>query len=545
MSIYKNNKIYNIIISLMILLGIVIRVIGIDKLPIGLNCDEASAAYDSYSILTTLRDRNNVFLPVYLLAWGSGQSSLLTYIMIPFIKIFGLNIITTRLPMAIISSMSILVFYKILKLCFDDDKSNGKFYILFGTLFFVLNPWHIMKSRWGLDCNLLPDLVLYGVYFLIKFFKYDDKKSSFNLILAFVMFSISAYSYATAYLGLAIFCILIYIYGLTNHKISLKQVLCTIMITLLLTWPLILFVIVNFFNLDSIELPFLTIPRLRANRMLGSSILSSSNIFLSLAHNLIASFKLYITQNDDIYWNGLKGIGMCYIYSFPICLIGIVSFIRERFIIKIDNKNVVDDLFFIWFTSAFILNLFHQEININRANFIIIPFIYFVIKGFTLLFNVKVMKVFSLILLTLSFINFSYTYVDASIKKEKGILIEGINDAQYDCFAVGIEPVIKYVDSLNAKEICFYTSIRESYIYVLYYLKKSPIDYYKNHELLYKDAIFNAVKVYGNWHFDQPSTLVMDPGYVYILEKGMAKVIDSTIFDIKEMNSYIVVRYKG
>ena len=545
MSIYKNNKIYNIIVSLMILLGIVIRVIGIDKLPIGLNCDEASAAYDSYSILTTLRDRNNVFLPVYLLAWGSGQSSLLSYIMIPFIKLFGLNITSTRLPMAIISSMSILVFYKILKLCFDDDKSNGKFYIFFGILFFVLNPWHIMKSRWGLDCNLLPDIVLYGVYFLIKYFKYDDKKNSINLILAFVMFSISAYSYATAYLGLAIFCILIYLYGLTNHKISLKQVLCTIMITLLLTWPLILFVIVNFFNLDSIELPFLTIPRLRANRMLGSSILSSSNIFLSLVHNLIASFKLYITQNDGIYWNGLKGIGMCYIYSFPICLIGIVSFIRERFIIKIDNKNAVDDLFFIWFTSAFILNLFHQEININRANFIIIPFIYFVIKGYTLLFNIKIMKVFSLILLILSFIHFSYTYVDASIKKEKGILIEGINDAQYDCFAVGIEPVIKYVDSLNAKEICFYTSIRESYIYVLYYLKKSPIDYYKNHELLYKDAIFNAVKVYDKWHFDQPSTLVMDPGYVYILEKGMAKVIDSTIFDIKEMNSYIVVRYKG
>lgn len=534
-----------LLIYFVILLGIVIRIIGIDRFPIGLNCDEASAAYDSYSILTTLRDRNNVFLPVYLLAWGSGQSSLFTYIMIPFIKLFGLNIITTRLPMAIISSISILIFYKILKLCFDDDKSNGKFFILFGILFFVLNPWHIMKSRWGLDCNLLPDIVLFGVYFLIKFFKFTDKRNNVNLILAFVMFSISAYSYATAYLGLAVFCILIYIYGIINHKLSLKQVLCSVIITLLLTWPLILFVIVNFFNLDSIELPFLTIPRLRSNRMLGSSILSSSNIFLSLAHNLITSFKLYITQNDDIYWNGLKGIGMCYIYSFPICLIGIVSFIRERFIIKIDNKNVVDDVFFIWFTSAFILNLFHQEININRANFIIIPFIYFVVKGFILLFNIKIIKVFSLILLILSFIHFSYTYVDASIKKEKGILIEGINDAQYDCFAVGLESVIKYVDSLNPKEIYFYTAVKEPYIYVLYYLKANPIYYYHNHELLFKDSIFNAVKTYGKWHFTRPDELVMNKNIVYILEKEMLKMINPMIFDIRTFNSYIVVRYKG
>ena len=124
------------LIFITIFIGILIRIIGINVFPVGLNCDEASAAYDAYSILTTLRDRNNIFLPVYLMAWGSGQSALLTYLMLPFIKILGLNLISTRLPMAIVSSISLIVFYKILKMSFDEKDNNKDFYVFFWNIIF-------------------------------------------------------------------------------------------------------------------------------------------------------------------------------------------------------------------------------------------------------------------------------------------------------------------------------------------------------------------------------------------------------------------------
>ena len=67
--IVKNK--YIIILSIILLIGFGIRIIGITDYPNALNVDEASAGYDAYSILTTGSDRNGNFLPVYFVAWGS------------------------------------------------------------------------------------------------------------------------------------------------------------------------------------------------------------------------------------------------------------------------------------------------------------------------------------------------------------------------------------------------------------------------------------------------------------------------------------------
>ena len=81
------NKKYEISIILLILLGIIIRIIGIDILPNAANVDEISSGYEAYSILNFGIDRNGNFLPVFLEAWGGGQNALLTYLIIPFVKI--------------------------------------------------------------------------------------------------------------------------------------------------------------------------------------------------------------------------------------------------------------------------------------------------------------------------------------------------------------------------------------------------------------------------------------------------------------------------
>ena len=76
-------KLYKIIVILVIILGSMIRIIGIDKQPSALNVDEISSGYEAFSILHYGIDRNGKFLPVFLQAWGSGQNALLTYLIIP------------------------------------------------------------------------------------------------------------------------------------------------------------------------------------------------------------------------------------------------------------------------------------------------------------------------------------------------------------------------------------------------------------------------------------------------------------------------------
>ena len=135
-----------------------IRIIFIDKYPIGLNQDEASSAYEAWSILNFGIDRNGQSFPVQFISWGSGQNVLYSYLMIPFISIFGLNTLSIRLPMALIGCISLVVFYYFMKSTFGNKKS-----VLF-LFIFAIFPWHLMKSRWGLESNIFPDLILWALF---------------------------------------------------------------------------------------------------------------------------------------------------------------------------------------------------------------------------------------------------------------------------------------------------------------------------------------------------------------------------------------------
>ena len=105
----KQNKSL-ILIILLILFGAIIRGALIDKVPNALNVDEVSAGYEAYSVLNYGVDRNGNFLPVHFVAWGSGQNVLYSYIMMPFILIFGLNVLSIRLPMALIGVLALILF---------------------------------------------------------------------------------------------------------------------------------------------------------------------------------------------------------------------------------------------------------------------------------------------------------------------------------------------------------------------------------------------------------------------------------------------------
>lgn len=155
----KNKKL--IFLCLIIIIGFEVRLLAIADIPKGLNVDEASAGYEAYAISNYGIDRNGNYLPVFLESWGSGQNALYSYILIPFIKIFGLTVLSVRLPMAIIGCISLIVMYKLLKDIFDEKIA------LIGMALLAICPWAIMKSRWGLESNLFPDIILLSVCALI------------------------------------------------------------------------------------------------------------------------------------------------------------------------------------------------------------------------------------------------------------------------------------------------------------------------------------------------------------------------------------------
>lgn len=157
---FKQNK-NKVILAVILVIGFLSRLLVIDSYPNALNVDEASSGYEAWSILNYGIDRNGKFLPIFLIAWGSGQNALYSYLMMPFIKILGLNMLSLRLPMSIVGCISLIVLYLLLKEIKDEKTA------LIGVAFFAICPWHIMKSRWGLESNLFPELVLLATYFMI------------------------------------------------------------------------------------------------------------------------------------------------------------------------------------------------------------------------------------------------------------------------------------------------------------------------------------------------------------------------------------------
>lgn len=506
----KQNKSLILIISL-ILFGAIIRFVLIDKIPNALNVDEVSAGYEAYSVLNYGVDRNNNFLPVHFVAWGSGQNVLYSYIMMPFILIFGLNVFSIRIPMALIGVLALFLFYKLIK-----NIDNKKIAII-GLCFLVICPWHIMKSRWGLESNILPELILLSTFILIKYIKTKNVKL---LYLFSGVLGISTYAYGTSYFFVPIYLGLILIYLLHKKNIKISQAIKTLLLTGIIASPLIIFIFINTFDLPQINLGFITIPRLTANRYQEISSVFSGSLLKNSLNNFIESIKIVIFQNDKLEWNALKWYGICYIFSIPFMILGIFINFRK----KKDNidKNIIN----IWFISSLLL-MFVCEPNINRINVIMFPMIYYVVIGISATIE-KSRKVISIILILLyiySFISFCLYYLNKNF--DEMFVFEG-----------GLQEVIEYVDS-KEENVYITNKIKEPYIYVLFYTQTSPVEFKETVTYSTKGSNFEVVKSFGKYNFYIPANMGNDG--IFVIRKDDMDMINLEGFEVKDFGKYVVL----
>jgi indolepyruvate ferredoxin oxidoreductase beta subunit len=120
-------------------------------------------AVDALALAHHGTDRFGTFLPAHFTAWGYGQMSvLLSYCMVPFFRLFGMNAVTARLPMLLWSFAGMAAAYGLLR------RLLGRRAALLGLLFLCICPWHFMQSRWALDCNVLPHAFLIGLALLYR-----------------------------------------------------------------------------------------------------------------------------------------------------------------------------------------------------------------------------------------------------------------------------------------------------------------------------------------------------------------------------------------
>src|SRR3972149_6859742 len=152
----------NIILILIVLLAFVLRFYRLDSYP-ALNADEAAIGYNAYSLVRTGLDEHGNPWPIHFQSFNDYKPGLYFYIVLPFVKFFGLNELSVRAPAAFLGVLTVLVIYLLVKELFKNKKLA-----LISSLFLAISPWHIHFSRGGWEVSVATFFITLGLYFFVK-----------------------------------------------------------------------------------------------------------------------------------------------------------------------------------------------------------------------------------------------------------------------------------------------------------------------------------------------------------------------------------------
>lgn len=144
---------------LILLLGSGLRIIALNQSPPGFAPDEASNAYDAYSIWHTGRDQHGVFLPSVIRAMNDYRMPIFIYSMAPLVGMGGLTAMNARLAAAFWGILAIAAIYRV------GTQLFGRIAGLAAAFFLAVSPWHVPLSRIALEgsTTVLPAILLVGL----------------------------------------------------------------------------------------------------------------------------------------------------------------------------------------------------------------------------------------------------------------------------------------------------------------------------------------------------------------------------------------------
>lgn len=165
-----------------------LRVYKVSSTAQGIHADEASWGYNAYSILKTGKDEHGVKYPLVFEAFGDQKLPAYIYFIIPFIKVFDLNLFSVRLPAVIVGSLVSVVIFLLSK-----EWGYSIFLSFIGGLIVSVSSWSIVLSRsWGYDSNL--GLLFFLLGLLFTFHAINFKKKLF-FVFGGIFLGLSVYSY--------------------------------------------------------------------------------------------------------------------------------------------------------------------------------------------------------------------------------------------------------------------------------------------------------------------------------------------------------------
>lgn len=353
-----------------VLLAIVIRMVQWPTTISTVHIDEAMTAVDARCIAQDGKDMYGTSYPVFFESWKwGGQTALLTYCMAACIKLFGFNLAAIRLPMLLINLLSVAIMYFLVKQIF-----HKKGIALIAMFLTAVWPWHIMQTYFSLDCNMFPQVILMGVYALVR--GIDEQKRAW-LYSSMIAFAIAMYTYGLATYFVPTFLLIAAIWLWSNKKVKWQDVLISVAIFFLISTPIWVMYGINVMHLYTIQIGKVTIPYLpNFERMNEVLFFTGNNVLIQFLQNIVNTLKVLLLQMDGQAWNAIPFFGATYVISLLFLAYGIYAFKKQKIDIPAGMKIV-----FLWGIISIGIGLLISGVTVYKINIIWYPMIIMIAVG--------------------------------------------------------------------------------------------------------------------------------------------------------------------
>ena len=488
-----------ILLILAIVLGLYLRIYSVATIPGALTWDEAALGYNAYSILKTGRDEFGKFLPIIFKSFGDYKPGLYIYLAVPSVAVFGLNGFAVRFPSVIFGVLAIFGVYLFTKELLEKEKSAGLIASLC-SLALAVSPWHVMFSRAAWEVNVFCTLLLFGMYYLIRFIK--GKSSMFPTII-FAIASLLCYQAGKLLTPLNYLIIVLFywhdFWGKFFQTAKTKSGQITIGIAgLFLLW----FGIGFLFGSAGNRLTSLSIFGYKPGISDSTKKIDNNNpLTLSLYHNqallstkLVLSRYLYHFSPEVLFYEGKVTTERGHIPETGILnpleiiwIVGGLIFVSKN----LQNKNFLLFLALL-FVAPIPASLTLAEFSTVRALFMTIPLA--MLSGFGMYYFLKSFKLFFVVALAIYIITFLYIF-DLYFVHSKYKLSKEFN--------YGYKQAFDFYNKYAGKRLIMTDVLGQPYIYYLFYTKYDPAEYQKTDHFIDRGLDVGRVDKVGNAEFRQ------------------------------------------
>jgi len=491
-----NTKIKYIIVTVILLIGLILRMWQLGSVPLSPDWDEAALGYDAYSIMHTGRDEFGAFMPAVLRSFDDYKPALYAYLAIPSVSIFGLTTFAVRFPSVIFGLIGILAAYFLVKELFGIDESKqkrnyGEILALTAAFLFAISPWSIQFSRTAFETNVgLTDNILLALFFL------KGLKRPWMLLLAalFAGLNLSVYQSERVFTPLLVLAMVI-IYKKELFAVSKKYLVWSVIVGIIAVLPMLSFIATTPDSLQRIQgtslfsqqTPALqnTPARLAFDKnnddVIGQLIDNRRIVYIKeVAASYLAHFDpnwLFIEGDNPRHH--APGMGLLYLVDLPFLFIGIYLLCFKKFEKK-SKYLIFSWLLFAPVPAAVTFEVPHavRTMNMLFPLLILMSFGYvaaflFVKKYLTMGSKYKILGWgIYIVLFVFAVFNFSY-YLNQYFVQQNYF---NAYDWQYG-YAQAIPQIKNIQGNYDTIVVSNKTPLDESYMFFLFYLKYPPQQY--------------------------------------------------------------------